>query len=380
MTTPRRISKKILKVVNHGQRWWKSSSSRGRRPLKSPSPPVTWHERPRNMALLMFCLSVAPSQIEEEVYVPLMTCNKCCAVEEHETRFCHKPSSYQVCSECGQEDHTFRDCRAAEKRCLHCGQNHSARAMRCPVRKRALREKTDLLKSEKTKPATYSLAASSAGTQPASDLSKISLKGVLCVLHAHMAEAATPGTFQRTLSEGLAMNGLPDVKLPQTVPSLAIIKRLTSDETSPHSSSSATHNPPPITQKPDSEDERAQSSDEEKDDSEEEDTEQGQQSQQPYDTPRIAVTVIKSNDDTWPSPLTGPKIHKGIQEGRFKVGHNGEHNATEDVLQWLKDTKGPFHRLCKSVEPRLFASLTNGPLPDHLRNSHTPRRTRSYRK
>lgn len=40
------------------------------------------------------------------------------------------------------------------------------------------------------------------------------VRGLLSLKHAHLAEASAPGTFRSTLTEGLLMNGLPDVRLP----------------------------------------------------------------------------------------------------------------------------------------------------------------------
>ncbi len=162
-------------------------------------------------------MSAATSQTEEEIYAPLTSCNKCYAVENHETRHCPKPSTYKVCSECRSEEHTFREYRATEKTCFHCGLNHSARAMRYPVRKKAWREKEDKLKQEKNRPVTYAHAASPA-SPVSTKLQSLNSRGIMCVLHAHIAEATIPGSFQKILSEGLAINGLPDIKIPPNPP------------------------------------------------------------------------------------------------------------------------------------------------------------------
>ena len=59
------------------------------------------------------------------------------------------------------------------------------------------------------------------------ETSGLNLTGFVCVLHAHMVNCADPGSFQTTLSENLALNGLPDVKLPPNPLSQAIIKAIT---------------------------------------------------------------------------------------------------------------------------------------------------------
>lgn len=91
----------------------------------------------------MFCLSVAPFQIEEEIYISLVICNRCYAVKEHRIRCALNVAVKSTPSETARP----------RKRSAYL--NHSIRTMRCPVRKKAVREKTTKAKSDRTKPATY---------------------------------------------------------------------------------------------------------------------------------------------------------------------------------------------------------------------------------
>ena len=93
--------------------------------------------------LHLFQIHIPGHQMRQEVFIPLLTCNRCNAVEDHATKSCPKPSGYVLCSECGNEDHSFRTCTATSKKCLHCGGEHSTRAMRCPMRKEALKNKEE---------------------------------------------------------------------------------------------------------------------------------------------------------------------------------------------------------------------------------------------
>ena len=45
-----------------------------------------------------------PQQCEEEAFTPLLTCFKCYATEDHQTKDCKQ--DYDICSECGQTGHT----------------------------------------------------------------------------------------------------------------------------------------------------------------------------------------------------------------------------------------------------------------------------------
>ncbi|KAK8386683.1 hypothetical protein O3P69_017858 [Scylla paramamosain] len=112
----------------------------------------------------LFHINIPGHQIRREYYVPLLTCNRCNAVEEHPTSSCPHPSDFVQCSECSSKEHSYRDCTANQKKCLHCGGEHSARAMRCPKRKKALKIKEEASRQNRgTASTSYARAAQSAG-------------------------------------------------------------------------------------------------------------------------------------------------------------------------------------------------------------------------
>lgn len=184
-------------------------------------------EKAYDQGLLMFNFSVPQSQMRREVYIHLMACDRCHAIEDHPTSECPLPPTYKACSECGGQDHTFRECQAETKQCFNCRQEHSARAMRCPARKKALKEKEERLRKGNPT-STTSFAKTTAQQPPPTPFCDpaLQLKSHMCMLHAHYINSTSPGTFQSTLSECLRLNGLPDVKLPPNPPSRAILKVL----------------------------------------------------------------------------------------------------------------------------------------------------------
>ena len=151
--------------------------------------------------LLLFHISISPHQIRQKVYTPLLTCNKCQAVEAHSTRDCPKPQGYVRCSECGSQEHSFRECRATEKHCMHCHGKHSCRAMRCPVRKEALREKEDRARVARDNPAPTTFAGITRQATPSAEGSWPNLAGMMCVFNAHLNNVGEPGSFQQSLRE-----------------------------------------------------------------------------------------------------------------------------------------------------------------------------------
>ena len=158
------------------------------------------------------------------MFTSLLTCNRCNDVEEHTTRSCPKPANYVRCSEYGSEDHSYRSCTATVKSCFNCGGEHIARAMWCPKRKEALKKKEEVARQSHVRP-SVTFAQAAQGSQPpkptvsstTADPSQ-TLTGLMCLLHAHLANASSPCCFQQILSASLAQNGLPDVKLPPRPP------------------------------------------------------------------------------------------------------------------------------------------------------------------
>ena len=206
--------------------------------------------------LHIFHIHVPGHQLRQEQYIPLLTCNRCNAVEKHSTSSCPHPPDYVRCSECGSLEHSFRNCTATVKSCLNCAGDHSARAMRCPTRKEALRKKEAELRQARTRPGVSFAQAASASTSATPSFGAIdttkSLAGLMCLLHAHLSNIASPGSFQQALSAGLAENGLPNIKLPPPPPVQgpeALLRALTS-ASSPATPSPSTASVPPTTSAP----------------------------------------------------------------------------------------------------------------------------------
>lgn len=179
------------------------------------------------------------------------------------------------------------------------------------------------------------------------------------------------------------MIGLPDVKLHQSVLSADIISSISEDMIAPPTSNNTTSTASHNLQKPATDDVDNASFDEEDDASWNEDEEvnvEDQPTPQQEESERIHISVLKCNDDSWPFPIFGPKLHKGIKEGCYKVGHDTDEKDNPGIIRWLRQHEGPFDQLCKSVEPQLLASINNGPLSAHLLHARPGRKTRNNRK
>ena len=102
---------------------------------------------------------------------------------------------------------------------LNCRGPHRTLAMACPVKKKAMEAKKTKLKDEReiTSGRTFAGVASAIPDRS----TKIQLSGgmdqkmLACMLHAHLINMGTPGSYQATLNQLFAANGLTPINIPQ---------------------------------------------------------------------------------------------------------------------------------------------------------------------
>lgn len=183
---------------------------------------------------------LSPSQVEMEDYVQLTPCWACYSYD-HNVRDCPDKST-KKCSECASLGHTFRDCTNKDNpKCLNCGGQHRTLASRCPIRKlkiKDLKEERDSKQKQFERDnRTYCAVAKLSKEipklkQPESPVlnlnSDLSFKAMVIIIHAHLANIATPGTFGATVKQLLIKNNLPQVILPDDAPSAQIFQMVSS--------------------------------------------------------------------------------------------------------------------------------------------------------
>ena len=159
-------------------------------------------------------MSIPGHNIKQEIFYNLTTCFRCYKVEDHLTNQCIKPQDYKVCSECSCNEHYWRECTSYHKKCINCSGDHRTLAAKCPTRKEAIKKK----RTANEKPTqTYSQAAQQ-NTQNTSThqcqniTNETHAKIFTSMLHAHFANIASPGSFEKELNNMLTLNSLPNVK------------------------------------------------------------------------------------------------------------------------------------------------------------------------
>lgn len=234
----------IADEIEYKQDWAKIQSTykfpNSRNMLKVQFESVSMADKAANQGLRLFHVSIAPHQISKERYINIPYCMKCYAIDDHATNQCPKPQGYQICSECSSQNHTWRNCRTEEKKCINCGGAHRTLAYKCPKRKEKGKEKQQEAKQKASQSYSQTLAPptnaptfpSLAATIGNNQISKM----MLCYVHAHAMNTVHPGTFQKTLIDSLKENNLPTVILQShNPPSQQIIQNLMPSETTQHS-------------------------------------------------------------------------------------------------------------------------------------------------
>ena len=183
-------------------------------------------EKAQSGGLNMFYMFVSPSQISADDFINILTCFKCYAFEDHPTKECQVTDTR--CSECAATGHRWNECQNTTKKCLNCSGPHRTLAMACPIKKEAVKQRREANETRKQ----------DAQMRPYSDIVKKtvqqcqsppptqiilgneqSYKVMTCVIHAHIVNLASPGSYEKELNRMLTLNGLPTVKAPPDAPS-----------------------------------------------------------------------------------------------------------------------------------------------------------------
>ena len=197
---------------------------------------TTVAKKATEQGILGYCMSISPHTIKLEDYIPILTCLRCYALEDHITPKCPKPKQYKICSECTSSDHYWHECTATTKKCLNCEGTHRTLANSCPLRKQIKDNKR--FQKKQTDNFTYSNAASintanAKNPPPALPILEkdTASKMMACFIHAHFINIANPGTYNEEVNKVFKLNNLPSIVLPPDPPSIVILEKARLEET-----------------------------------------------------------------------------------------------------------------------------------------------------
>ncbi len=309
--------------------------------------------------ILCFHMSISPYTIKIEDYIPLLTCLKCYAIEDHTTPNCPKSKTFKICSECSSPDHTWRECSTnTQKKCINCEGEHRTLANKCPLRKKAIEEKRQQKKNNNSNVAATnnnSAQINNAITFPTLE-KETATKMIACMMRAHLINAANPGTYNSEFNRALKLNNLPPVILPDNPPSLKILNLSKEDKTP--TTHEHTHNSNTTTQD---------------NNNTTQDTEQASNTTQEDMPPlerisgkAIGLQLITKKKEGWPKSRSFNlnNLKKGIDTGLYKFRYRNPTYTDEEILLYITNNDIDLTNCWCTTDETQFKKLRNGLIQD----------------
>ena len=171
-----------------------------------------------NSGILMFHLSIHPTDIKPETHIDIKICYRCYKLNDHLSIDCPKNTTYKICSNCSSTDHIYHDCKSNFKKCINCDGNHATMAFRCPKRREIERQlRGSEMKSTTSNVVKQNLADTSHNIDHNVLLKSIILSN-MCITIATLKESETPGKFNDCLNQLLQANNLPSFNMGDLTP------------------------------------------------------------------------------------------------------------------------------------------------------------------
>ena len=147
----------------------------------------------------------------------VVPCNRCYSYE-HQKRNCTKPQTYQKCSNCAEEGHTYTECENEREKCTNCKGSHRTLAAKFPKRKALIRkkikEKRERSKANEIRVTPQSRIAPHMPPQMPENSMAVMAAAITIAEKREMEE---PGSFQYIMDEMLKANKTPRVIFPESV-------------------------------------------------------------------------------------------------------------------------------------------------------------------
>ena len=123
---------------------------------------------------------------------------RCYALEEHYITECPLPKEYKICSRCSNVGHVWHQCQDLSEKCINCGGDHNALAMRCNKRKEILKEKRKQMNEKQNLTYASISQVTPKVTMPNMKVPSITKEEILkihtCIAHAQGKDQKKPGT------------------------------------------------------------------------------------------------------------------------------------------------------------------------------------------
>ena len=320
-------------------------------------------KKARNAGIKLFSMSIPHHQIKEEIFVNINTCMKCYVMEDHYTSQCPKPKEFQICSECGEDDHTWQRCKNETKKCINCKGDHRTLAMSCPQRKELITQKRKNNEQKEKGQVTYSQSVGANSTvmmhAPANITPKIekdtATKLLACMMHSHLINIAKPGSYNTEMNKVLKLNNLPAIILPDNPPSSEIITKAKIINESPEENVEVNT----------MEEEEIMTVNKNTKEKEAEDINRSEIEKIPQleqiNGAELGLNIVTSESEGWPkTTLTAKHITKGLLQCKYKWIYTNNKYSEGELLRLLNNNEINLNNCFRTVEDQIFRKIRNG--------------------
>lgn len=305
--------------------------------------------------LLAFSMCLPKHDIKIDFFYNITTCYKCYQMEDDLTNNCSKEKKFKICSNCSKADHTWKDCKERNKKCISCGGEHGTLEMKCPIRKEIINQKRKENENITTyKEITLKSTTPIQATSQIEDNTEAHLKIYACMLHTHFINAADPGTYSTQLNKIFKANNLPEIIIPSDPPSKRIIAAFSNTEKISH----------PQNQYQTTEETKENDQPREKLNKNEEEGKAIKQNQEKHQKltkgTDIGLKVYTPRATGWPKvELTKKGLVKGIRDNKYKFTYL-EDIDEEEIIAMINNNTIDLTDCFSIIEDSTFNKIRTG--------------------
>lgn len=147
--------------------------------------------------LKLLSMEIPAYNVEQNKYYHINVCFHCYSLDHHNTYQCPEEREFKICSECSEEGRTYRTCKATQKICINCKEEHVTMSLKCPKKKELINNKRKEAENK-----TYAnitgggIITNSGKANPPNIDNNTHTKIFTIMLNAHLINTANPGTYE----------------------------------------------------------------------------------------------------------------------------------------------------------------------------------------
>lgn len=269
---------------------------------------------------------------------------RCYALEEHYITECPLPKEYKICSRCSNVGHVWHQCQDLSEKCINCGGDHNALAMRCNKRKEILKEKRKQMNEKQNLTYASISQVTPKVTMPNMKFPSITKEEILkihiCIAHAQGKDQKKPGTYKTELDKVLKANNLPTIIIPDDSDE---ITECTYDQAADVAGATKVKNSEVKETQP---------------------TPGKSTEKDIFDATDLGIEIYTHTEQGWPVNFTTEELVKGIENKRYKWKYNNASLSEDQILRKISKGEIKLHKCFYAVDKAEFRKTRSGLIQD----------------